>query len=158
MDKQQYSIKEVSQLLGIAKDTLRYYDRIGMVSPSRETNSYRRYSKDDLVDLMNIQIMQYAGFSLEEIKGRFQFHRMQSVDPAYCQEIAAFLDAKKAETRQKIAHLEKVSQLLDVAVDTLRDLNPESDQRLAVFVREIYRDLHKRDPQITKGDCDGHQD
>ncbi|WP_419885297.1 MerR family transcriptional regulator [Paenibacillus sp. B-A-8] len=151
-----YSIKEVSQILGIPKDTLRYYDRIGIVSPSREHNSYRRYSKDDLVDLMNIQIMQYADFSLEEIKGKFQFHRMQSVDPAYYQEVAEFLDAKKAETRKKIAHLEKVSQLLDVAVEALRDLNYESDQRLAVFVREIYRDLHRKDPG-TKEDCDGHQ-
>ncbi|WP_239614666.1 MerR family transcriptional regulator [Cohnella mopanensis] len=121
--EKQYSIKEVSRILGISKDTLRYYDRIGIVSPSREHNSYRRYSRDDLVDLMNIQIMQYADFTLEEIKGKFQFHRMQSVDPAYCEEVADFLDAKKAETRKKIAHLEKVSQLLDVAVETLRDLN-----------------------------------
>ncbi|WP_342480005.1 MerR family transcriptional regulator [Paenibacillus sp. FSL L8-0340] len=155
--EKQYSIKEVSRILGIPKDTLRYYDRIGIVSPSREHNSYRRYSKDDLVDLMNIQIMQYADFSLEEIKGKFQFHRMQSVDPAYYHEVAEFLDAKKAETRKKIAHLEKVSQLLDVAVETLRDFNHESDQRLVVFVREIYRDLHKKDPEITKEDCDGHQ-
>lgn len=106
---------------------------------------------------MHIQIMQYADFSLEKIKGKFQFHRMQSVDPAYCQEVAEFLDAKKAETRKKIAHLEKVSQLLDVAVKTLRDFNHESDQRLGVFVREIYRDLHKKEPEITKEDCDGHQ-
>ncbi|AWV34089.1 MULTISPECIES: MerR family transcriptional regulator [Paenibacillus] len=154
--EKQYSIKEVSKILGIPKDTLRYYDRIGIVSPSRGHNSYRRYSKEDLVDLMNIQIMQYADFSLEEIKGKFQFHRMQSVDPAYYQEVAEFLDAKKAETQKKIAHLEKVSRLLDVAVEAVRDFNHESDQRLAVFVREIYRDLHK-DPGITKEDCDGHQ-
>ncbi|MGE7826887.1 MerR family transcriptional regulator [Paenibacillus sp. NPDC093718] len=44
-----YSIQEVSQLLGISKDTLRYYDRIGIVSPSRENNRYRRYSKNDLI-------------------------------------------------------------------------------------------------------------
>ena len=86
-----YSIKEVSQILDIPKDTLRYYDRIGIVSPSRKHNSYRRYSRDDIIDLMNIQIMQYADFSLEEIKGKFQFHRMEGVDPAYCQEVAGFL-------------------------------------------------------------------
>ncbi|MGG0172256.1 hypothetical protein [Paenibacillus dokdonensis] len=50
-----------------------------------------------------------------------------------------------------------VNQLLDEAVKTLRDFNLESDQRLAVFVREIYRDLHKKEPEITKEDCDGHQ-
>lgn len=131
-------------MLGITKDTLRYYDRIGIVSPSREHNRYRRYSKDDLIDLMNIQIMQYADFSLDEIKGKFEFHRMEEVDLAYCQEVATFLDNKNAETRMKIAHLQKVSQLLDVAAETLRDFNHERDQQLAEIVREIYRTIRKK--------------
>lgn len=152
-----YSIQEVSQLLGIPKDTLRYYDRIGIVSPSREDNRYRRYSKNDLIDLMNIQIMQYADFTLDEIKGTFGFHRKENVDLAYCREVASFLDAKNAETRKKIAHLEKVSQLLDVAAETLRDFNHESDQRLAEIVRELYRSIHKKEPEISEEGCHGHQ-
>lgn len=153
-----YSIQEVSRILGIPKDTLRYYDRIGIVSPSREGNRYRRYSKNDLIDLMNIQIMQYADFSLDEIKGKFGFHRMENVDPAYCQEVAAFLDSKNAETRKKIAHLEKVSQLLDVAAKTLKDFNQESDQRLAESVREIYQSIRKKEPGVCEEGCHGHQD
>lgn len=152
-----YSIQEVSQLLGIPKDTLRYYDRIGIVSPFREDNRYRRYSKNDLIDLMNIQIMQYADFTLEEIKGTFGFHRKENVDPAYCREVASFLDAKNAETHKKMAHLEKVSQLLDVAAETLRDFNHESDQRLAEIVRELYRSIHKKAPEISEEGCHGHQ-
>ncbi len=152
-----YSIQEVSQILGIPKDTLRYYDRIGIVSPSREDNRYRRYSKNDLIDLMNIQIMQYADFSLDEIKGKFGFHRMENVDPAYCQEVAAFLDDKNAETRKKIAHLQKVSQLLDVASETLRDFNHERDQRLAEIVREIYQAIRKKETEIFEEGCHGHQ-
>lgn len=152
-----YSIQEVSQLLEIPKDTLRYYDRIGIVSPSREDNRYRRYSKNDLIDLMNIQIMQYADFTLDEIKGKFRFHRMENVDPAYCREVASFLDAKNAETRRKMAHLEKVSQLLDVAAETLRDFNHESDQRLAEIVRELYRSIRKKEPEISEEGCHGHQ-
>ncbi|MGZ9586612.1 MerR family transcriptional regulator [Paenibacillus marinisediminis] len=153
-----YSIQEVSRMLGIPKDTLRYYDRIGIVSPSREYNRYRRYSKNDLIDLMNIQIMQYAEFSLDEIKGKFGFHRMENVDSAYCEEVAAFIDAKNAETRKKIAHLEKVSQLLEVTAETLRDLNHESDQRLAEIVREIYQAIRKKEPGISEEGCHGHQD
>ncbi|TNJ65951.1 MerR family transcriptional regulator [Paenibacillus hemerocallicola] len=156
MDKL-YSIQEVSRLLGMPKDTLRYYDRIGIVSPSREDNRYRRYSKDDLIDLMNIQIMQYADFSLDEIRGKFGFHRMENITPAYCEEIAAFLDAKNAETRKKIAHLEKVSRLLNVAAETLRDFNHESDQRLAEIVREIYQDIRKTEQGIYEEECNEHK-
>lgn len=155
--KKLYSIQEVSRILGIPKDTLRYYDRIGIVSPSRENNRYRKYSQNDLIDLMNIQIMQYADFSLDEIKGKFGFHRMEHVDPAYCREVAAFLDAKNAETRRKIAHLEKVSQLLDVAAETLRNFNHENDLRLVETVREIYQTIRKKEPEIPEEGCHGHQ-
>lgn len=139
-------------MLGIPKDTLRYYDRMGIVSPSRDDNRYRRYSKDDLIDLMNIQVMQYAGFSLDEIRGKFGFHRMETISPDYCEEVAAFFETKNAETRKKIAHLEKVSQLLIVAAETLRDFQPESDQRLAEIVRETYREIRKTEPGYEE-DC-----
>ncbi|SHE14789.1 Mercuric resistance operon regulatory protein [Chlamydia abortus] len=155
--KKLYSIQEVSQILGMSKDKLRYYDRIGIVSPSREDNRYRRYSKEDLIDLMNVQIMQYADFSLDEIRGKFGFHKMENIDPAYCEEVAAFLDAKNAETRKKIDHLEKVSRLLNLAAATLRDFNNESDQRLAEFVRELYKDIRKKEPEISKEGCNEHQ-
>ena len=138
----------------MSKDTLRYYDRIGIVSPSRKDNRYRRYSRDDLIDLMNIQIMRYADFSLDEIKGKVGFRKMENIDSAYCEEVAVFLDAKNAATRKKIIHLEKVSRLLDMAAETLRDFNDESDQRLSEFVRELYKDICENEQEIFKEGCD----
>ena len=141
-------------MLGLSKDTLRYYDRIGIVSPSRKDNRYRKYSRDDLIDLMNIQIMRYADFSLEDIKGKVGFRKMENIDSAYCEEVAVFLDAKNEATRKKISHLEKVSQLLNIAAETLRDFNEESDQRLSEFVRELYKDICDNESEIFKEDCD----
>ena len=109
-----------------------------------------------MIDLMHIQIMQYAGFTLEEMKGKFQFYRTEGVDPAYCTELAEFLDVKQAETIRKIAHLQKITQLLNVAADTLRNFSHESDQRLAALAREIYSDLHQQETEITKEECNGH--
>jgi DNA-binding transcriptional MerR regulator len=157
MDKH-YSIQEVSRLLQIPKDTLRYYDRKGIVSPSREENRYRRYSKNELIDLMNIQILQYADFTLEEIKGKFHFHRMEQIDPADCEELASFLDAKNTVMRKKIEHLENISGLLQATAETLRNLNPESDLRLAETVRNIYQNIRGKEPLIMEEGCDGHQD
>lgn len=152
-----YSIQEVSRILGMPKDTLRYYDRIGIVSPSRENNRYRKYSKDDIIDLMNIQIMQYADLSLDEIRGKFGFRKMENIDSAYYEEVATFLDAKNAETRKKIAHLEKVSWLLNVAAKTLRDFNTETDQCLSEIVREIYKDIRKTEPEIPNEGCGDYE-
>ncbi|ANE45854.1 MerR family transcriptional regulator [Paenibacillus swuensis] len=148
-----YSIQEVSQILGISKDTLRYYDRIGIVSPARDDNRYRRYTKNDLINLMNIQIMQDADFTLDEIKGNFGTHRKENIDPVVCQEIAVFIEAKNAEISKKIAHLEKVSQLLDIAVETLRNFNHESDQRLKEYVRAMYPSVQKQNPKRSEEEC-----
>src|SRR5690625_7231705 len=106
MDKL-YSIQEVARILGISKDTLRYYDRIGIVSPIRDTNRCSKYMKTDLIDLMNIQIMQYTDFSLEEMKGKFNFHMMKNVDNVYCDELELSLDAKNEEKSTKINNMEK---------------------------------------------------
>src|SRR5699024_11624504 len=91
--KKLYSIQEASQILGLSKDTLRYYDRIGIISPFRENNQYRKYSRNDLIDVMNIQIMKYADFSLEEMEGKFNFHRLESIVYAYCYDVAAYIDS-----------------------------------------------------------------
>jgi DNA-binding transcriptional MerR regulator len=158
MDNKTYSIQEVSRLLQIPKDTLRYYDRKGIVSPSRRENRYRRYSKQDLIDLMNIHILQYADFTLEEIKDRFQFHRMEHIDPAYCEELASFLDAKHADTRKRIEHLENISRLLQTTAEALRDLKPEHDRQLAESVRGIYREIRGMEPlQFEEEGCNGHE-
>jgi DNA-binding transcriptional MerR regulator len=153
-----YSIQETAEILGMSKETLRYYDRIGLVSPARKDNRYRMYSKKDIIGLMNIQIMRYADFSLDEIKGKVSFRRMEKGDSAYCEELATFLDAKNAETRKKINHLEKVSQLLTITAETLRDFNKESDQRLAEFARELYREIQGNEPGISTEGCEHHQD
>ncbi len=152
-----YSIQDVSRILGISKDTLRYYDRIGIVSPAREENRYRSYSEDDLIDLMNIQIMQYADFSLDEIRDKLLFHKVDNPDPAYFKEVAEFLEAKNAEIRRKVAHLKRASRLLDVAAEALRDFNNESDQTLTKIAQEIYKDIQKGEAEIPKEGCGEHQ-
>src|SRR5699024_4178927 len=105
--KKLYTIQEASQIIRLSNDKLRYYNRIRIISPFRENNQYRKYSRNDLIDVMNIQIMKYADFSLDEMEGKFNFHRLESIDSAYCEEVAAFFDSKNEEARKKIKHLEK---------------------------------------------------
>ena len=49
--------------------TLRYYDTVGLLSPSQRTEAgYRLYSDEDLVRLQQILALKFLGFSLEEIR------------------------------------------------------------------------------------------
>ena len=45
-------IKEVEQSLGVPRATVRFYEKEGLLSPSRSENGYREYSEEDVVLLM----------------------------------------------------------------------------------------------------------
>ena len=42
--EQQYKIGDVSQKLGISRDTLRFYEKKGVIHPEKQENGYRYYS------------------------------------------------------------------------------------------------------------------
>ncbi|WP_414055003.1 MerR family transcriptional regulator [Macrococcus equi] len=60
-------ISELSKTLNISKDTIRYYEKIGLISPVI-FNNRRDYNQQVAERLRSIQILKKAQFSLNEIK------------------------------------------------------------------------------------------
>lgn len=63
-------ISSLSKDSGISIDTLRYYDKIGLLVPKRK-NNIRNYNEKDLNKLNQIKLMKNLMFTLEEIKNIF---------------------------------------------------------------------------------------
>ena len=63
-----YVISVAAQLSGLHPQTLRQYDRMGLVSPSRAQGRGRRYSLRDIVLLRNVSRMVSEGINLAGIK------------------------------------------------------------------------------------------
>jgi len=64
-----YTIKQLSDLAGITRRTLHYYDEIGLLRPTEISgNGYRWYSQQDLLRLQQILLYHEAGVSLGKIK------------------------------------------------------------------------------------------
>lgn len=67
--KTHWKIGDLATLTGLTVRTLRFYDQIGLFSPSRQTESgHRLYSESDLSRLHQILSLKELGLSLEEIK------------------------------------------------------------------------------------------
>lgn len=67
------SIGQVSKIFDISKDTLRYYDKIGILKPQvNESNGYRYYYFKDLEKLGLVIGIKYLGISLEDIKNTIE--------------------------------------------------------------------------------------
>lgn len=65
----EYSIKELSALAGVSARTLRYYDEIGLLKPSRVSEAgYRFYREHEVAILQQILFYRERGFELKQIK------------------------------------------------------------------------------------------
>jgi DNA-binding transcriptional MerR regulator len=61
------TVGELAKKMNTTVRTLQYYDREGLLSPSKQSGGgLRLYTNKDMVKLHQIQSMKYLGFSLEE--------------------------------------------------------------------------------------------
>ncbi|QUW18155.1 MerR family transcriptional regulator [Agrococcus sp. Marseille-Q4369] len=63
-----FSIAAAAELAGLHAQTLRQYDRLGLVEPARTARNTRRYSMRDVGRLKQVQLLSSEGVSLEGIR------------------------------------------------------------------------------------------
>lgn len=101
---------ELSKLLGINSETLRFYEKIELIlSPSRASNGYRLYTEKHLEELRFIQKCRSLGFSLDEIK-QLKYLKAQSIDS--CKNIDNLVNQHLDKINQKIEHLNEIKTIL----------------------------------------------
>lgn len=68
------TIKEFSRLCDCNPQTLRYYDHVDLLKPVKVDSwtGYRYYDEDQALQFVKIKNLQRAGFSIDEIRRRFQ--------------------------------------------------------------------------------------
>lgn len=99
------TVKQVAERVGLPSRTVRYYDRIGLVSPDERTESgYRIYGPEDEGRLRFVRQAKRFGFSLEEIRGLIAAAE-QGCCGEVIPELERLLDAKVAEIDARIEEL-----------------------------------------------------
>ena len=68
--KDYYKISEISKLYGIGADSLRYYERAGIITPKRGENGYRLYGLKDIYKLSVLRDLMALDFSVAQAKDR----------------------------------------------------------------------------------------
>jgi DNA-binding transcriptional MerR regulator len=63
------TIDEAARRMGISKDTLRYYEKEGLLPPiAKATSGHRRYTEDDLGWVKFLQLLRGTGMPIREMK------------------------------------------------------------------------------------------
>ena len=95
-------IGEAANLAGVSVDTVRFYQKLGLVRvPARSTGGYRLFDEDQIHNLKFVRHAQDLGFSLSEIRDLLALRQ----EPHACVEVQSMLRRKLVDVREKIKSL-----------------------------------------------------
>jgi len=115
-----YTIGRLAESAGVHVETVRYYQRRGLLSaPSPTKGSFRRYGDTDVECLRFIKRAQSTGFTLAEIDTLLTLRASQS-----CAETRALAVKKLVDVEERLRHLRHLRLELKEWID-LCDHNPE---------------------------------
>ncbi|MGR3779019.1 mercury resistance transcriptional regulator MerR1 [Bacillus paramycoides] len=134
----QYRIGELAEKCGVNKETIRYYERLGLIpEPNRTEKGYRMYSLQ-MVDRLNfIKRTQELGFTLNEID---KLLGVVDRNEAKCCDIYDFTVLKLEDIQGKIQDLKKIKQML---ID-LKERCPENKDIYECPIIETLMDSEKK--------------
>jgi MerR family mercuric resistance operon transcriptional regulator len=103
------TIGRLAVAAGVGVETVRFYERKGMVKKPRSAGGYREYTPGDAIRIRFIRRAQDLGFTLREIKGLLDFYVSRD---ANCADIRDIAEAKVAEINAKIEDLNRMKKSL----------------------------------------------
>ncbi|WP_261821135.1 heavy metal-responsive transcriptional regulator [Nocardioides sp. OK12] len=115
-------IGEVAEQSGLAPQTIRFYEREGLLpEPARGPNGYREYDATVLGRLAFVRGAQAAGLSLAEIASILDLRREGAVP---CSHVQSLLHARLAEVRARRRELEELEVDLEGLLVRSEGLDP----------------------------------
>ena len=122
MSEQQLTISVVSKITGVGVETIRYYQRIGLIDkPAKPTSGYRTYTDNTISRLGFIQRAKQLGFNLSEI------YTLLELGDGKCREAKQLASSKLEIITSKINDLQSMATTLETLIDCCND-NPPQQQ------------------------------
>jgi len=117
------TIGGVAKQTGMSVETIRFYERKGLIeAPARKDSGYRQFVDSDIKRLLFIQQAKTLGFSLMEIKDLLSIRE----DPdTSTREIKSLAQAKLANIEEKILMLQRMKLTLKALVDNCPGEGPK---------------------------------
>jgi MerR family transcriptional regulator/heat shock protein HspR len=106
-DRALYVISVAAELAGVHPQTLRIYERKGLVEPQRTVGRSRRYSDRDIRRLQRIQQLTNDGVSLAGVKRIIALEEELEDARAEIRHLEGMLEAQRAEADQAVAEVHR---------------------------------------------------
>ncbi|QQK81509.1 MerR family transcriptional regulator [Salicibibacter cibi] len=117
MSKDKLTIGQLSQETDVTIRTLRYYDKVGLLTPSDyKEGGHRLYGKDELLRLQQIQSLKFIGFSLKDISGMLEDTRWMDQD-----DLKQTINVKRKELKVQLEDIQQTIDQLDHMQTVIED-------------------------------------
>ncbi|MCL6285469.1 Cu(I)-responsive transcriptional regulator [Ruegeria sp. 2012CJ41-6] len=115
------NIGDVADRSGLPANTIRYYEEIGLISPARDNNGYRRFAEQDLHKLAFLARARALGFTIEDCRALLALYEDDTRASADVKRIARDhlrrIEAKIADLR---AMQDTLTELVDACAGDAR--------------------------------------
>ena len=116
------TIGKVAQLAGVGVDTIRFYERKGLLdSPPRSLSGYRQYSLETVAHIRFIRRAKELGFSLKEIK---ELLDLRMSPETTCEDIRQRARAKIRDIEGRLEALKRMKAVLEKLADSCQGKGP----------------------------------
>jgi DNA-binding transcriptional MerR regulator len=111
---QKYSIQRVSDETGLSIDTLRYYERIGLIPDiERADNGHRRYSDSDVEWIQFLIQLRETGMPLSQMK---LFAELRKGGDQTVSERREMLEAHRQNLEEQVEKIERFMMVIDAKI------------------------------------------
>lgn len=141
-----YKIDEVAQKTKLTKRALRYYEELGLVSPSGRTDSgYRMYTDADVEQILHVKdIRDLLGASLSEIKDMVDLGRLYEEQRDYYNQNYKGRDLEGQELLHRIELLKKLEDTLSTQRTFLKMKMARMEEMLQSYDEKLTLIVNKR--------------
>lgn len=119
------TIGQVAKQTGVGVETIRFYERRGLIEePPRRESGYRQYSPDVIARIRFILRAKELGFSLTEI---LELLSLRMEPDTTCRDLRTRAEEKIAATRAKITELRRIEKALGALAASCAGKGPVSE-------------------------------
>jgi len=134
------TIKEVSTMFELTADTLRYYEKIGLLDPVERKSGIRHYQQHDLERIDFIKCMRKGGLSIEALQRYVALHKEGDSTLAQRKEI---LIEQKMKIDQKLQEFQETSERLAYKINNY-------EQTIMVREQQLFKSTQPQEQHAQK--------
>ncbi len=123
MMNEKFTIQDMARITGLSRDTLRYYEKIGLIeSVERAPNGHRRYTQQDVTWVKFLKRLRATGMSIQQMQHYTDLRRQGD---STLTERRLMLEARRHEVEAHVLEYQQLLEFIESKIEIYRQLEEE---------------------------------